>query len=199
VTWPDAPLWLCALNLGLIALLPRLFFRRGRLNLAWWLTAAPFGVAGAALFAHVVRQGAALHPAAGLGATVLAAGSILLIGVTLGSHAEPVSLWHQPDDAPRGLVTHGAYARIRHPFYAAFLLALGACALAAPGALTGVALAWAVVQLRRTALREERRLLASAAGTAYGEYMQRTGRFVPRLRAAARPHHGAVGSLPERT
>lgn len=177
-------LWLCALNLALIAALPRIFFRRGRLNANWWLTAAPFFVAGAGL----------LHGAAGAPAPVLlqpvavalAAASILLIGLTLGSHAEPVSLWHQQDDTPARIVVAGAYRRIRHPFYSAFLLALLGCAAAAPGVLTGAAFAGALVQLRRTALREERRLQASPHGERYREYMSVTGRFVPRPRWARR-------------
>jgi protein-S-isoprenylcysteine O-methyltransferase Ste14 len=36
-----------------------------------------------------------------------------------------------------------------------------------------------VVQLGRTARREERRLLASDFGAEYRAYMQRTGRFLP--------------------
>jgi protein-S-isoprenylcysteine O-methyltransferase Ste14 len=206
-----ATLLLCALNLALITALPRIFFRRGRLNLHWWLTAAPFGLAGAALLVEFVAPGAtlaggltaavyapAIRAAALLFATVLAAGSILLIGLTLGSHAEPVSLWHQQDDTPRHIVRHGAYARIRHPFYAAFLLALAACVLTAPGAVAAVAFVWALVQLQRTARREERRLLASAHGAGYAAYMGRTGRFTPRLRSGSTTRH-AVGSLPERT
>ena len=39
-----------ALNLMFIGALPRLFFRRdGQFYLMWWLTALPFGVAGAFL------------------------------------------------------------------------------------------------------------------------------------------------------
>lgn len=59
-------------------------------------------------------------------------------------------------------MTYGPYRWVRHPFYAAFLLALN-----------------------RTAAREERRLLGSPFGPAYAEYLRRTGRFVPK-RAAPR-------------
>ncbi|MGH7481890.1 MAG: methyltransferase family protein [Longimicrobiales bacterium] len=189
---PQTPvLLLCALNLALIAALPRLFFRPGRLGVAWTATASPIGLAGAGVlgvlfgvlepFAMddvVTRLGA-------LAAVPLAAASIALIALTLGSHARPVSLWHQRDDTPELLVTHGAYARVRHPFYAAFLLALCACALAAPHVATLLALAGGATALTLTARREERRLLASPHGDAYRAYMLRTGRFLPRQRADA--------------
>jgi protein-S-isoprenylcysteine O-methyltransferase Ste14 len=195
--------WLCALNLTFIAALPRTFFRRGRLTASWWLTALPFVLAGAGLVAAAVARVLAFTEGAVPGlrllaveagtaaaplhilATTLAAASVALIGFTLGSHREPVSLWHQQDDEPVRLVTHGAYARIRHPFYTAFLMALGACVCAAPGALTVLAFGWAVVQLRRTALREERRLLRSRFGAAYAQYSAVTGRFLPGRTAAA--------------
>jgi protein-S-isoprenylcysteine O-methyltransferase Ste14 len=172
-------LWLCALNLLLVAALPRIFFRPGRLNLNWWLTAAPFLVAATGLVQAAVT-GAAVQPALHLVAVPLAAASIFLIGLALGSHREPVSLWHQEDDAPRGIVVNGAYRHVRHPFYAAFLLALAASALAAPGLLTGAALLAAAMRLHATAVREERRLLASSLGPGYRAYMARTGRFLPR-------------------
>lgn len=185
-------LWACMLNLLFIAALPRAFFRRGSLNANWWLTAAPFAGAGFALLLAVpsaVAAGAELLPALfAVGAIALACGSIALIAFTLGTHREPVSLWHQQDDTPHQLVRHGAYARVRHPFYAAFLLALMACVLAAPGPLTVVAFASAAFLLRRTAQREEARLLASGFGAEYAAYMTHTGRFTPRLHhASSRP------------
>jgi protein-S-isoprenylcysteine O-methyltransferase Ste14 len=185
--WTLPVLALCAANLLLIAALPRVFFRRGRLNGAWWATAAPFCLAGAALLAvaaGVVRP-LALPPGTAYllaaAAALLASASSALIAYTLGTHDGPVSLWHQEDDRPPRLVTRGAYARVRHPFYAAFLLALLACAAAAPHPLMLLALALGTFQLWRTARREERRLL-DAFGEEYRAYMGRTGRFTPRWR-----------------
>jgi protein-S-isoprenylcysteine O-methyltransferase Ste14 len=181
---------LCAANLLLIAALPRVFFRRGRLNAAWWATAAPFVLAGASLIAvaaGLVRPFAlaqtTTYMLAAL-AALLASAASAVIGYTLGTHDGPVSLWHQENDTPARLVTRGAYARVRHPFYAAFLLALTACLAAAPHPLTLAALAAGVIQLRRTARREEGRLLV-AFGEEYRAYMARTGRFVPRVRASS--------------
>jgi protein-S-isoprenylcysteine O-methyltransferase Ste14 len=182
----NATLVLCAGNLLLIAALPRFFFQPGRLNAAWWATAAPFGAAGLAVLA--AAAGFIRLPAIAAGgpgwlstaAVLPAAASIGLIGYTLGTHARPVSLWHQQSDTPAALVTRGAYKRLRHPFYAAFVLALLACLAAVPHALTAAALGYGTFQLYRTAKREERRLL-SAFGEEYDEYMRRTGRFFPRL------------------
>lgn len=212
---PDPAVLLCAVNLLVVAALPRVFFRRGRLNADWWFTAGPFALAGSALVLATAHE--ALTPATFGDALVLAlvgapaeavgsgwswvrllavpaaASSIMLIGFTLGTHREPVSLWHQHDDTPARLVTHGAYARVRHPFYAAFLLALAACVLAVPGPLTVTAMAWAAVQLTRTARREERRLLASSFGPEYAAYMHRTGRFLPRRFLPGTPRPSRLG------
>ena len=183
----DIALALCLIALVLIAALPRIFFRRGRLNARWWLTAAPFALSGGTLVASIA--GAAVSPAnAALRevlawpAIVAAVAGVALIRWTLHTHVRPVSLWHQQDDRPDELVTRGAYAHVRHPFYASFLLVLTACALALPHALTLLALAAGFVVLDRTAAREERRLL-EAFGHHYAEYMRRTGRFMPRSAA----------------
>ena len=170
----------CLGALALIGLLPRIFFRRGRLNARWWLTAAPFGVSAAtlllALFGRVepMVESEALE----IAAIALAVAGVALIRWTLATHARPVSLWHQENDRPEALVTRGAYARVRHPFYASFLLVLLACALAVPHVATIGALAAAFLLLDRTAAREERRLTREF-GEQYLGYIGRTGRFLP--------------------
>ena len=193
----------CLLALALVAALPRVFFRPGRLNPRWWLTAAPFLLASLALLAGLIgwatpllSPGGTPSTLTGWAALALAMGGAALIAFTLGSHRAPVSLWHQEDDAPVELVTWGAYARVRHPFYAAFLLILAGAALALPHPATLVALATGLVQLDRTAAREERRLLASELGDTYRAYMARSGRFWPRgprrcLASGHGPHVGA--------
>jgi protein-S-isoprenylcysteine O-methyltransferase Ste14 len=173
---------LAAANLLLIATLPRFFFRRGRLNAAWWLTATPFVLAGAGTCAAAagLLDPPPMPAALGILSLLLSSASVMLICYAAGSHGHPVSLWHQEDDTPARLVTLGAYARVRHPFYTAFLTTLAACLLAAPSALTAIAATLGALQLTRTARREERRLLA-AFGDEYARYMRRTGRFVPRF------------------
>jgi protein-S-isoprenylcysteine O-methyltransferase Ste14 len=78
------------------------------------------------------------------------------------------------------LVTHGPYRWIRHPFYtSAALLALGVSLIAANWFLLvagAVVLTLLVVRTRR-----EEELLVTRFGDSYRDYMQRTGRFLPRL------------------
>lgn len=189
---PESALTLLLLNLAFIGLLPRIFFRRGRLTPMWWLTAAPFFLCAALL---LLAYRGLLSPWTGgsvwmattrqVVAVGLSASSIALIAFTLGTHQRPLNLWHQKEDAPQHLVTAGAYRRIRHPFYAAFLLALLATLTLAPHAGTLAIFAWGVVQLTRTAAKEEKTLQASSLGEQYQRYMRGTGRFLPRWRRAA--------------
>jgi protein-S-isoprenylcysteine O-methyltransferase Ste14 len=176
---------LVLLNFLAIASLPRVFFRRGRFNARWLATAAPF--AGCAVLLVLAALGvvptwpgserAALDAAAVLSS----AASLSLIWLTVGTHRVRLALWHQDDDAPEGIVTWGPYARVRHPFYTAFLLAMLAAALAAPGPASLAVLCAGAAAMGVTARREERRLLASDFGASYRDYMRTTGRFVPML------------------
>jgi protein-S-isoprenylcysteine O-methyltransferase Ste14 len=168
-------------------LLPRIFFRKdGRLNLNWWLTAIPT-IASPALLLATAFGG--IHPMTprswetgqGIASVVAGVGAMGLLFFTLGTHRVPIALWHQTNDAPQSIVTYGAYARVRHPFYVSFLLAMLGVALLVPHWATLATLAYGVLRLNITAAREERRLSASEFGTEYQAYVRRTGRFVPRL------------------
>ena len=170
-------------------MLPAIFFRRdGRLNLMWWATASPFLLCTLSLLAASFGY---LDPLTGyynqkataleLASVPFAVASIALMFFTLGTHRIPLSLWHQENDAPQHIVTYGAYSRIRHPFYASYLLTLlGAC-LFLPHATTLLAFVFGFLILNFTAAREERLLQASQFGSEYAAYMRRTGRFWPRL------------------
>jgi protein-S-isoprenylcysteine O-methyltransferase Ste14 len=81
------------------------------------------------------------------------------------------------------LVTHGVYARVRHPMYSAILLFGLAQGLLLRNWLAGwSALAtFAVMYVLRTP-REER-MLAAHFGSPYDDYVRRTGRLWPRLRS----------------
>lgn len=180
---------LVILNFAVIGLLPVLFFRRGgRFNLAWFATAAPFFATPLLillglfdLLAAPLAVAESLRPLLDFTSLGLAATSIGLIGFTVGAHRIPLALWHQSDDAPVELVTWGPYRRIRHPFYSGFLLAFTAAILAFPHWLILLLSAYGLGVLTLTARREERRLLASEFGQGYADYMQCTGRFLPRL------------------
>jgi protein-S-isoprenylcysteine O-methyltransferase Ste14 len=179
---------LALLDLAFVALLPKIFFRSGQFNLRWLMTAAPFIVDIAVLalaLLGVTRVQLELQPSARLAAELcavpLCAGSIALIALTIGVHRVPLALWHQDDDAPRSIVTWGPYKHVRHPFYLSFLLGLLGTLLAFPHVVTLAGLAYSLVALNLTAAREERRLASSEFGAEYRAYLQRTGRFLPRL------------------
>jgi protein-S-isoprenylcysteine O-methyltransferase Ste14 len=182
-------LLLFALNFGFIGALPVIFFRRdGKLNFRWFLTAAPYFAAPAVLL--LVHFGVLpAWPAVPafiqfwleLASVPFAMGSIVLMALALGSHRIPIALWHQANDAPREIVTWGPYKRIRHPFYASFLLALAGATVFCPHPGTALLLLYGIVALSITAAREEGRLSKSAFGPQYQAYMRTTGRFVPRL------------------
>jgi protein-S-isoprenylcysteine O-methyltransferase Ste14 len=183
----NAPALLAVLlAFSVIGLLPRMFFRRdSRLGPMWWVTAAPFFVTPAGLLVGYATDVEPFTPRGwttplALAAVTLAAVAIALIFFTLGTHRVPLALWHQDNDSPRNIVTYGAYGRIRHPFYAAFLAAFAAALACFPHPATLVTLGYAVAVLNLTAAREERRLSTSAFGDEYRAYMTRTGRFLPR-------------------
>lgn len=79
----------------------------------------------------------------------------------------------------RRLVTGGPYRVVRHPLYAAEILAASAFVLVSPGALATAALApFIAIQLLRS--RFEERLLTQAYPE-YREYARRTRRLIPLL------------------
>jgi protein-S-isoprenylcysteine O-methyltransferase Ste14 len=184
-----ALLVLICVNFAWIGYLPVGFFRRdGSFNLRWWLTGMPFFLVPAyALALHFGAVPAVLQPLnvpggplAELLAVLLATSSIALIHLTLGTHRIPLALWHQENDAPRSIVTYGAYKYVRHPFYTSFLLAFAAALLAMPGLVTAALLGYQFVALNLTAQREEARLAASEFGAEYQAYIGQTGRFFPK-------------------
>ena len=182
-----AVLLLFLMDLLFIGLLPVIFFKRdGRLNLQWWLTAAPYVLCGMFLiasFLHIIPPvtgyDTPISRALSLVGVVFSAASIALIAFTLGTHRLRIALWHQSNDAPEHIVTYGAYSRIRHPFYAAFLLALVGALIFCPHLGTLATLIYGFFIMNSTAAKEEQKLSGSKLGGEYRAYMQRTGRFIP--------------------
>lgn len=173
----------------LIGLLPKIFFRQdGTYNLKWIVTAGPYFTMPLLLILTyaggmdtAVSQTSGLYRALEVVALPFALASVGLMCFTLGTHRIPLALWHQDNDAPQSIVTYGAYARIRHPFYTSFLIALMGSVLIAPHLLTLAVLVYGFVVMTQTAQREERNLCASAFGDQYRDYMKRTGRFFPKF------------------
>jgi protein-S-isoprenylcysteine O-methyltransferase Ste14 len=115
--------------------------------------------------------------------------SIALIFLTVGTHRVPLALWHQKDDAPHHIVTYGPYRRIRHPFYASFLLALFGALVFSPQLGTLFTFVYALVMLNLTAGKEEKRLMNSEFGAEYQRYLRQTGRFFPKLQSEMVDHY----------
>jgi protein-S-isoprenylcysteine O-methyltransferase Ste14 len=83
------------------------------------------------------------------------------------------------------LITHGPYRWVRHPFYLAAAMAVIGGSLLSDSwffAVTGSAVVAALVA--RTSIEEGN--LIHRFGNEYLEYMQRTGRFLPRIRRRLR-------------
>ncbi|MCY4508977.1 MAG: isoprenylcysteine carboxylmethyltransferase family protein [Acidobacteria bacterium] len=95
-----------------------------------------------------------------------------------------------PIDAPTRLVTRGFYRYTRNPMYVASLtLVAGWAALFGAAILVAYGVVLFVVFSLFVRLYEEPRL-AREFGSEYTEYVQRVGRWLPRLLAgAARGHH----------
>lgn len=110
-------------------------------------------------------------------ALVFAAAGII-VGVWALSANRPGNFNIRPVPREGGrLVEHGPYRWIRHPMYAALMLAGVAAARLASEATAWLALAALVAVLVVKAGVEERAMLASHPG--YAAYRRRTRRFVP--------------------
>ncbi len=113
-----------------------------------------------------------------LGAPVSATGIALLWWVlsTLGRNFS-VSLTTESHT----LVTDGPYRWVRHPMYTAFVLTFAGLSLVSANWFTAVsaALLYGAAMVIRTP--HEERLLIEAFGQEYRAYMERTGRFFPKV------------------
>ncbi|HEY5952312.1 MAG TPA: isoprenylcysteine carboxylmethyltransferase family protein [Kofleriaceae bacterium] len=187
---------LSLLGFFLMFTLPRIFFRvDGKMNLRWWLTGAPFGLAAngiwltwAGISPTLLPRGGILTSALDVLGMLVTVGAIALIAATLATHRVPLALWHQDGDrnAPMHIVTYGPYGWVRHPFYVSFILLLIGSALIARDVVTIAALPLGLLSLDWTARSEEKKLLASSLADEYRAYREHTGRFVPRLENAWR-------------
>lgn len=171
-------------NLTLIGALPKVFFKRdGKFNFMWWATATPFFAAALVLiltYLGLIEGVVTPVPMVSLLVLVLSLMSIALIMFTLGTHNRRIALWHQTNDSPEHIVTHGAYKYIRHPFYSSFLMALFALLILVPHISSALIFVYALVLLNHTAAREESYLSASQFGDEYRAYTLRSGRFIPK-------------------
>ncbi len=155
------PLWVAIINASFVALLVEAI--------------APAWVYGGPL--TITFTGDAPLQVLGVVAWLLGGSLVLWAGRALGRHTR----LHIEVSKDHEMITSGPYRWIRHPMYTSLILINGGVALyLLNAAMAGVALVTYAIALRR-ALNEEQ-LLSSpdAFGVAYGEYMARTGRFLPR-------------------
>lgn len=79
------------------------------------------------------------------------------------------------------LITHGVYAKVRHPMYTAFWLMALAQALLLPNFVAGFAGIVGFGTLYLLRVRQEEELMLKGFGPDYQAYMDRTGRVLPKL------------------
>jgi protein-S-isoprenylcysteine O-methyltransferase Ste14 len=82
------------------------------------------------------------------------------------------------------LITDGPFSRIRHPIYAFSILLMLCTALVAPTVPVFCIAAVHIAMMYVKARNEERHMLG-LHGDVYAQYVRRTGRFFPRIVAAA--------------
>lgn len=140
---------------------------------SWPLVALQFALIAAIV---VTTQPVSRPLAVGAAVALLAAGAAVGVAALAANRPGNFNIRPQVKDRAR-LVTHGIYARVRHPMYGAVLLVmLALVALDARAWRIGAWIALAAVLLAKAA-REERLLLARFPE--YADYRERTHRLIP--------------------
>lgn len=113
----------------------------------------------------------------GVGLGVIAAALLIVVLRTLGTNLTDTVV----TKARHTLVTAGPYRWVRHPFYVAVALGVIANAIVAANWFLGLTGLMAIALLAiRTGIEEKK--LVERFGGEYRSYMERTGKFVPRLK-----------------
>ncbi len=118
--------------------------------------------------------------AAGLAGMVLASAGIAITMVAQFAMGDAWRIGVDPSERTE-LVTHGPFAVVRNPIFAAMIPALAGVALLAPNFVTlaGVILLAVALELQTRLIEEP--YLSRAHGEQYAAYAARVGRFVPRV------------------
>jgi protein-S-isoprenylcysteine O-methyltransferase Ste14 len=113
------------------------------------------------------------------GAALFAAGALLVFWTNreLGANFSSTLILRDEHE----LIQRGPYRLVRHPMYTAFLIMLtGMLLLSANWLIGGGGIAFILLLMAVRTPREERMLLGRF-GDEYRRYMERTGRYLPRL------------------
>jgi protein-S-isoprenylcysteine O-methyltransferase Ste14 len=142
-----------------------------------------FGVPLGLLYApSLTYVGPLALPLQVLGVACAAAGLVVLFWV---GRILAVNVYRKAADE-RELLQGGIYAYIRHPFYLHFLLLpIGLLLLTLNPVMLVVLLAYLTLDgpvLPSTWMGDEERDLAARHGPTYADYLERTGRWLPRMR-----------------
>jgi protein-S-isoprenylcysteine O-methyltransferase Ste14 len=121
-----------------------------------------------------------LVPAA-LGGAILAMGAVILYEWTRRTVVDRNFYVGLAGEVPPALCDVGPYRYVRHPFYLSYMVAFVAVAVAFPSLVVSGVCLLNVALFVYMAFDDERVLLASPLGTAYGQYKMRVGMFLPGL------------------
>ena len=127
--------------------------RRARTAAGWDSPAALLGYSGTLAPLFVRSAALALPPLLWVGVAAQGVGNVLAVAgiCDLGRSFGIIA-------ANRGIKTRGLYRSVRHPIYAAYLLAFGGFVLAHPSVFNSmVLLGWAIIQIAR--IHAEERML----------------------------------------
>lgn len=114
-------------------------------------------------------------------AAVLAAAALVLFQWATNSIQGKFFSYLGDDDIPQFVFQGGPFAYVRNPFYASYILTNTAVAMAYPSWIGGGAALVSIAILWAAALYEERKFARSPCAAEHQLYIQRTGRFLPRL------------------
>ncbi len=118
---------------------------------------------------------------------VAAGAAVACLALTLRCWQRMGTAWTMAvtPDRNTDLITDGPFARVRHPIYG-FSLLLMACTVVVMATVPMLVVGLVHLVLMIVKARNEERHLLAVHGDAYARYIERTGRFVPRLAA---PRH----------
>jgi len=94
--------------------------------------------------------------------------------------------WVFSRDTPTFLCTSGPFAYVRNPFYTSYLLTMAAAVIVQPSVFRAIVFLAMVGYFTAAARHEERKFTRSALAGDYARYIERTGRFLPKISALMR-------------